>query len=403
MPGTFALDFSLRGKCWSAVSIVSSLPDRAPNAHPVRLLQDADGFRHVAVLRALQLGDMLCAVPALRALRLALPDARITLIGLPWADAFARRFAAYIDAFIEFPGYPGLPERAVDAKQLLAFFQAARQQRFDLAIQLHGSGSFVNDCIELLGARRSAGFHEPNAIVPDADGFMPWPTSGTETARLLGLVQFLGAGSDDHALEFPIVPSDRAELRAGLAALTESRPLDAGTYVCVHPGARFRSRRWPIERFAAVADALASHGLTICVTGTAQEADVTAAVAAAMYTEPIDLTGRLTLGALAALVSDAALVVTNDTGMSHIAAAVRTPSVVVASGSDVRRWAPHDAERHRVLWQDVPCRPCMHEVCPIGHVCATAVSASDVIAEASALLARESPARSEPYAVTCDQ
>jgi ADP-heptose:LPS heptosyltransferase len=75
--------------------------------------------------------------------------------------------------------------------------------------------------------------------------------------------------------------------------------------------------------------------------------------------------------------------------MSHVAAAVGAPSVVIASGSDVGRWAPHDISRHRVLWHDVPCRPCMHLACPTGHECANGVAVADVLAAADAMLERE--------------
>jgi ADP-heptose:LPS heptosyltransferase len=160
-------------------------------------------------------------------------------------------------------------------------------------------------------------------------------------------------------------------------------------YVCVHPGARFRSRRWPAGRFAATADAMAALGMQIVLTGTAAEAALTRAVRDAMRAPVVDLTGRLTLGTLAALVDHAALVVCNDTGMSHVAAAVRTPSVVIASGSDVARWAPGDPVRHRVLWHDRPCRPCSHEVCPTLHECATGVSVAHVVATAEQLLHAE--------------
>jgi ADP-heptose:LPS heptosyltransferase len=80
-------------------------------------------------------------------------------------------------------------------------------------------------------------------------------------------------------------------------------------------------------------------------------------------------------------------VVANDTGISHIAAAMRTPSVIVASGSDVQRWAPLDRELHRVLHHDTACRPCAHAVCPIGHPCALGVSAEEVVQEARSRVA----------------
>ena len=355
----------------------------------MRLLDD-QSLRRVVVLRALQLGDMLCAVPALRALRRALPNAHISLIGLPWAAAFVTRFAAYVDDFIEFPGFPGLPERDVDPSRTARFLADARRHPFDLAIQLHGSGSFVNEFIALLQARRSAGFFQTGDAIPDAAGFMRWPTRGTETDRLIALMRFHGAPATGTALEFPLDDRDHADLSAALAALPGTSPLDARGYACVHPGARFPSRRWPPERFAAVADALAEAGLAVCITGTADEAAITAAVVARMKTRPVDLTGRLSLGAFAMLVNNAALMVANDTGASHIAAAVGTRSVIIASGSDVSRWAPNDTRLHRVLWHNVACRPCMHVTCPIDHPCAMGVDVGDVVTAAAGLLMTQS-------------
>src|SRR5262249_17278426 len=106
-------------------------------------------LRRVAVLRALQLGDLLCAVPALRSLRAALPEAEIVLVGLPWCRDFAARYGAYVDGFREFPGYPGLPERAPQIQRIPSFLAVMQAERFDLAVQLHGSGPFVNELTAL--------------------------------------------------------------------------------------------------------------------------------------------------------------------------------------------------------------------------------------------------------------
>jgi ADP-heptose:LPS heptosyltransferase len=301
--------------------------------------------RRVAILRALQLGDLLCAVPALRAFRAAWPGAEIVLIGLPWAREFVGRFHHLLDGFREFPGYPGLPERPVDVPGVLAFLAAMQADGFDLAIQLHGSGPFVNDLVALLGARRAAGFVLPGGYCPDPEFFRPWPEHGLEIHRLLALVEFLGLPAQGEHLEFPL---DHADWQA-LHAIEGTRGLDQADYVCVHPGASVPERCWPAERFAAVARALARDGVRIVVTGSAGEADLTHRVAELAGVPCLDLAGRTGLGVLGALLSRSRLLVCNDTGVAHIAAALHVPSAIVSTGNNPERWAPLDRERHRVL------------------------------------------------------
>ena len=302
----------------------------------------------IAVLRALHLGDLLCAVPAFRALRRALPAARVTLIGLPWSDAFVRRFGHYLDDLLEFPGWPGLPEQPVRTSALPGFLGEAQARRFDLVLQLHGSGEIVNPLAVALGGRRTAGFYRPGGYCPDPESFVPYPDREPEVRRLLRPLDRLGVEPAGEQLEFPLDERDRAAFDR-LARRSGLTPLGYG---CLHPGARDDARRWPADRFAAVADALADRGIPVVLTGSADERAVTASVARAMRAPAIDLAGRTDLGAFAALVAAARVLVTNDTAASHVAAAVGTPSAVVFLASDPARWAPLDAARHSAVPPD---------------------------------------------------
>jgi ADP-heptose:LPS heptosyltransferase len=300
------------------------------------------------VFRALQLGDMLCAVPALRALRAALPDAEIVLVGLPWARWYAERFGRYLDGFREFPGYPGLPEWPPQLDRIPAFLAAMQGERFDLAIQLHGSGVVSNPLTLLFGARRTVGFYQPPGYCPDAESFFPYPDWGLEVRRVLSLLEHLGIPARGEALEFPLNGDDYG----ALANLSGAKDLEPGSYVCIHPGASVPERRWPPERFAAVADALAARGLRVVLTGTAGEAGLARQVGWGMKAAYLDLAGRTDLGTLGALLRGARLLVCNDTGVSHVAAALRVPSAVISTGDNPERWAPADRQRHRVLCRD---------------------------------------------------
>lgn len=313
--------------------------------HPPLLQQP--GIDSVVVFRALQLGDMLCAVPALRALRGALPHARITLVGLPWAAQFVARFSNYIDDFLAFPGHAGLGEQQPQQELQAGFYDTIRSRRYSLALQLHGSGEISNGIVRDFDAQHTAGY--ASSPLPEDDTFtcLPYPDSGPEPLRLLDFVTELGAPDLRPQLEFPLHDEDWQELQASQLA----EGLQAGEYICIHPGARFRDKCWPPQKFAHIADQLAlEFGLTVVLTGSARETDLTAEVASHMQTPVVDAAGPISIGAMAALMSRSRLLICNDTGVSHIAAGLGLKSVVIFSKADITRWAPLDQTRHRCVW-----------------------------------------------------
>jgi ADP-heptose:LPS heptosyltransferase len=307
-----------------------------------------DGGR-VAVFRALPgLGDALCAVPALRSIRRARPDLEVTLIGLPSSAGLAARFGEYVDRFTPFPGFPGLPEQQPDVRALSAFLADAQRRRYDLAIQLHGSGELTNAVVELLGAAETAGYAREGRAPAGSGLWLPWRDDVPEIRRWLGLMAHLGSAGDDATLEFPVDPAGEDELERLAGERGDLADAICRPFVCLHPGASVPERRWPATRFAEVGDALAAQGYAIVVTGSGVETDVAATVVASMQSPAVSVAGLTSLDALAVLLGRSALLVSNDTGIAHLADALRVRSVVVFRDSSIRRWGPLDRTIHRV-------------------------------------------------------
>ncbi|WP_416674553.1 glycosyltransferase family 9 protein [Egbenema bharatensis] len=291
------------------------------------------------------LGDFLCLVPALRALRLALPEADIRLIGLQQTAGLVQRFQHYLNGWLSFPGCPGIPEVPFCAQRTIAFLTEIQSSEVDLALQLHGNGTHINSFTMLLGAKHTAGFFPPCHACPDPKSFFPYPDQEPEVWRPLRLLEFLGVPLQGDRLEFPLSPSDWQAFQKVASAFG----LQEGNYVCIHPGASVVGRRWAVQRFATVADQLAKQGLQIVLTGTLSEQELTQAVAQAMQFPAIDLAGKTGLGAIAVLLKRARLLICNDTGVSHLADALQVPSVVIFTQSDPLRWGPLDRQLHRVV------------------------------------------------------
>jgi ADP-heptose:LPS heptosyltransferase len=254
----------------------------------------------IALFRPLGLASLLCAVPALRALDAAYPHAHITLLGLPRLREVAARLNRYLDAFAAFPGFPGIPaprgEPDLDLDAVPDFFERMKHERFDLAIQMHGSGEVANPLMVLMGAARNAGFYRPGRYCPDSERYLEWREDEDEVQRWVRLAGHLGAPPRGTFLEFPLQPEDWAEWRA----------LRLEKYVCLDCAAQ--------QRYAELSDAFAAEGWNVV---------------------RISLAGRTTLGGTAAIIAKARLVVSSDPETSLIAAAMRTPAARLSG--DVRQ------------------------------------------------------------------
>lgn len=308
----------------------------------------AEKIKSIIIFRALQLGDLLCSIPAFRALRNAFPTSHIAIAGLPWMKMLPERFPRYFDEFIWFPGYPGLPEQPFQAEQTARFLLNITQRKFDLALQMQGNGTIVNPMIELFGASIFAGFFIKNDYHPDSPFFLEYPDGISEIHRHLLLMKHLGIKSDDDALEFPVSNKDQADLK-------ESFGLPGHKYICVHAGSRGAYRQWPTRNFAYVADRCFDYGYNIVLTGTSDELPIVERVASQMKNSPLIAAGKTNLGAMAALLDGSEGLISNCTGISHVSSALKVKSVVISMDGEPERWAPLNRDLHTTIdWTRAP-------------------------------------------------
>jgi ADP-heptose:LPS heptosyltransferase len=275
------------------------------------------------VLRALHLGDMLVTVPALRALRRALPGHRIVLATAGPLAPLVSLTGAVDDL---------LPTSGLGALDLGALDRA--DPRPDVAVNLHGRGPQSHRVLDALHPRRRIGFRAPGWDGPEFDDIAARHLH--ERERWCALLTAHGIPADPADVALPPPPA--------------ASPWPDGTPVLVHPGARYGSKRWPAGRFAEVAAALDDPRTPVLITGTADERDLARAVAAgAGLPDSRVLAGQSDLAQLCALVAGAALVVSGDTGVAHVAAAFGTPSVTLFGPVGPDRWGPPAAGPHVAL------------------------------------------------------
>jgi ADP-heptose:LPS heptosyltransferase len=273
---------------------------------------------NLLILRALGLGDLLTAVPAIRAIARAFPMHR-RIIAAP----------AYLKPLVNMCG--GVDD-LVDASPL----EAIRPNvDVDVAVNLHGRGPESHRILLALSPTRLIAF--ANGEIPETKSFPQWRADEHEIDRWCRMLSESGIMANPSDLELSVPHLDARSRGA----------------IIVHPGAASESRRWPANRWIELCMRLRRGGHRVVLTGSATEFRRCRFIAKATHI-PIEsvLAGRTDLGELACVIHSARAIVCGDTGVAHIATAVRTPSVILFGPTSPQYWGPPPARPlHRVIWR----------------------------------------------------
>lgn len=310
--------------------------------------------RRIAVLRGGGIGDLVFALPALDAVRAAYPAAHVTLLGKSWQAGLLRNRPAPVDLVVPLPdGLPSDGSHALPDAERRRVVDGLARVGFDVALQVHGGGRHSNPLVRALGARVTAGARTADA--EPLDRTIPYIYYQPEVFRDLEIVGLVGARPVGFEPRLAVAPDDRAALARAVPELVH----DPRPFAVLHPGAGDPRRRWPARSFAALGDRLAAGGLRVIVTGTSEERALVRAVVGSLRRPALDLAGRLDLPMLMALVERAAVVVANDSGPLHLAAAVGAPTVGIYWCGNVINAGPTFRARHRIAisWR-IDCPRC---------------------------------------------
>ncbi|MFG3421448.1 glycosyltransferase family 9 protein [Micromonospora sp. NPDC048063] len=271
----------------------------------------------ILALRALGVGDLATAVPALRALRTAHPDQELALAAPAWLAPLV--------------GLVGGVDRLVPTDGLGRLDPTVRRPH--IAVNLHGRGPESHRVLADTRPGRLFAFANPAAGHHDGPD---WADDEHEVHRWCRLLRWYGTAADPADLGLRRPPTGDAPTGATV----------------LHPGTKVMAKRWPAERFAALARELTRRGHRVVLTGSADERALAERVAYdAGLPGTAVLAGRTGLAGLAAVVAYARLVVCGDTGAAHLATGYGTASVVLFGPVPPARWGPPpDRPRHRVLW-----------------------------------------------------
>jgi heptosyltransferase-2 len=321
------------------------------------------------------IGDAVMATPTLAALRAGFPAARIAVLGRSAvADVLA--------------GHPAVDEVVVDDHRRshagvwgrLRLVAEIRRRGFDTVLLLPNSfDSALVAALARVPARvgyRTDG-RGPLLTVALPAPRRPWPHM---TSYYLGLLSAWGVSGDARAVSLAVTPGERDKARRRLG---EWGVKSTDQVVAMNPGAAYGSaKRWPAERFAAVAERLARDGEFVIVLGAATERGLGDAIVSGLGGRAVNAAGLTTIRDVMAILTWCRRLVTNDSGPMHVAAALGVPVTAIFGPTDPRATSPIGGSV-TLLQHTVDCAPCRYRDCPIDHRCMTAVSVDEVYAATS--------------------
>jgi len=341
--------------------------------------------KNILVIRLDNIGDVLMLGPAVRAVKETSPHAHLTLLASP-AGATAAPLLPWIDDVMVWrPIWQDVGGRmALNPDRERELIASLAERHFDATLiftsfsQTPHTPAYV--CY-LAGIPLRAGESNEFGGSTLSTQLQGAPTEMHQVERNLRLVEQLGFVARDRTLKISL-PNDT---RATIPALLESAGIQSDEpYIVLHPGASAKARRYPADRFGKVAEQLLQRGWQVLVTGVEREAALLHEVQRQAPNAHM-LVEKTTLAQYAALIERAGLVICNDTLPMHLADAVRTPEVVLFSGTDYEeQWRPRST--HATLLRRVtPCYPCYLFECPIGLPCLD-IAPEEVVAAVERLL-----------------
>lgn len=334
----------------------------------------------VCIHRVGQIGDILCSIPAMLAIRDGFPKARLILLSSSGAKGSlgARELLTGSDWINRTIFYDA--EEVASAGGRAKLRQVLLGEKIDLWFQLPQSlGTFWQQIrnglfAKLSGAKRAVGFEVSTARLFSRSQALN-RSFPSETQRLLDLVKAAGVEAAKVEFRLPISSDHRASVSAlGVSAKEKQTQKPLG----MNPGAKRSANRWPVERFAEIARRWADQGGSVVVFGGEHDRTFAEAILASAPGRAVSLCGRTTLLESAEALSRCCALVTNDTGTMHLAAAVGTPSVVANSARDYPdKWRPW-GDHNTIIRKDAPCSPCFLDACPYDNLCVKKIEVDEV-------------------------